>query len=149
MPVPCLNQTASGLDHDWACKYHNIIISNHGTHCIMCSKLFVIDGFTYHYTDIIMTTMASQITSLMVVYSTVHSDADQRKHQSPASLAFVQGIHRDGWIPHTTGQLRGKCFHLMTSSCKRNVVDHGTLPKTGDEITAIFIVVHSQNSHTY
>ena len=38
-----------------------------------------------------MTTMASQITSLTVVYSTVYSDADQRKHQSSASLAFVWG----------------------------------------------------------
>ena len=63
-----------------------------------------------------MTTMASQITSPTVVYSTVYSDADQRKHQSSASLAFVWGIHRDRWIPRTKGQLRGKCFHLMTSS---------------------------------
>ena len=46
----------------------------------------------------------------------VYSDADQRKHQSSASLAFVWGIHRDRWIPRTKGQLRGKCFHLMTSS---------------------------------
>ena len=38
--------------------------------------------------------MASQITSLTIVYSTVHSGADQRKHQSSASLAFVWGIHR-------------------------------------------------------
>ena len=63
-----------------------------------------------------MTTMASQITSLTVVYSSVYSDADQRKHQSSASLAFVRGFHRDWWIPRTKGQLRGKCFHLMTSS---------------------------------
>ena len=70
-----------------------------------------------HYHDVIMTTIASQITSLMVVYSTVYSDADQRKHQSSASLAFVWGIHRDRWIPRTKGQLRRKCFHLMTSSC--------------------------------
>ena len=52
-----------------------------------------------------MTTMASQITSLTVVYSTVYSDADQRKHQSSASLAIVWGIHRDRWIPRTKGQL--------------------------------------------
>ena len=62
-----------------------------------------------HYIDVIMTTMASQITSLTVVYSTVYSGTDQRKHQSPASL--------DRWIPRTKRQLRGKCFHLMTSSC--------------------------------
>ena len=36
----------------------------------------------------------SQITSLTIVYSTVYSGADQRKHQSPASLAFVPVIHR-------------------------------------------------------
>ena len=47
-----------------------------------------------HYGDVIMMTMASQITSLTIVYSTVYSGADQRKHQSSASLAFVRGIHR-------------------------------------------------------
>ena len=41
-----------------------------------------------------MDTMASQITSLTIVYSTIYSDADQRKHQSSVSLAFVWGIHR-------------------------------------------------------
>ena len=63
-----------------------------------------------------MGAIASQITSLAIVYSAVYSDADQRKHESSASLAFVWGIHRDRWIPRTKGQLRGKCFHLMTSS---------------------------------
>ena len=48
----------------------------------------------FHYNDVMMSTIASQITSLAIVYSTVYSDADQRKHQSPASLAFVRGIHR-------------------------------------------------------
>ena len=71
----------------------------------------------HHYIDVIMTTMASRITSLTIVYSTVYSDADQRKHQSSVSLAFVWGNHRDRWIPRTKGQLRGKCFHLMTSPC--------------------------------
>ena len=42
-----------------------------------------------HYTDVIMNPIASQITSLTIVCSTVYSDADQRKHQSSASLAFV------------------------------------------------------------
>ena len=69
-----------------------------------------------HYIDVIMTTMASQSTSLTAVYSTVYSDTDQRKYQRTASLAFVWGIHRGRWIPRTKVQLRGKCFHLMTSS---------------------------------
>ena len=47
-----------------------------------------------HYDDVIMNAIASQITSLAIVYSTVYSDADQRKHQSTASLAFVWGIQR-------------------------------------------------------
>ena len=47
-----------------------------------------------HYGDVIMDAIASQITSLAIVYSIVYSDADQRKHQSSASLAFVRGIHR-------------------------------------------------------
>ena len=41
-----------------------------------------------------MGAMTSQITSLTIVFTTVYSDADQRKHQSSASLAFVRGIHR-------------------------------------------------------
>ena len=47
-----------------------------------------------HYIDVIMGLMASQITSLTIVYSRVYSGSDQRKHQSNASLAFVWGIHR-------------------------------------------------------
>ena len=47
-----------------------------------------------HYNDVIMNAIASQITSLTIVYSTLYSYADQRKHQNSASLAFVWGIHR-------------------------------------------------------
>ena len=47
-----------------------------------------------HYNDVIMSAMASQITSLTIVYWTVYSGADQGKYQSLASLSFVRGIHR-------------------------------------------------------
>ena len=47
-----------------------------------------------HFNDVIIGAKASQITSLAIVYSAVYSGADQRKHQSSASLAFVRGIHR-------------------------------------------------------
>ena len=47
-----------------------------------------------HYCDVIMGSIASQITSLTIVYLSVYSGADQRKHKSSASLAFAQGIHR-------------------------------------------------------
>ena len=48
----------------------------------------------FHYSDVIMDAMASQITNLTIVYWTVYSGADQSKHQSSESLAFVRGIHR-------------------------------------------------------
>ena len=51
-----------------------------------------------------MSAMASQITSLTIVYSTVYSGADIRKHQSSASLAFVGEITGDRGIPRTKGQ---------------------------------------------
>ena len=84
-----------------------------------------------HYSNVIMGTMASQITSLTNVYSIVSSGVDQRKHQSSTSLAFVRGIHR--WPvnsrhkgPATSGNAKnvsiwwrhhecGKRFHVRGS----------------------------------
>ena len=57
-------------------------------------KLKIPDTTWLHYGDVVMGTVASQITSLTIVYSTVYSGADQRKHQSSSSQAFVRGIHR-------------------------------------------------------
>ena len=54
-----------------------------------------------HHNDVIMSAMASQITGVSIVCSTVCPGADLRIHQSSASLAFVRGIH--GWTgnsPH-------------------------------------------------
>ena len=69
-----------------------------------------------HHSDVIMNAMASEITSVSIVYSTVCSGAEQRKYQSPESLTFVGGIHRWPVIPRSKGQYRRKCFHLITSS---------------------------------
>ena len=60
---------------------HDITIHCHPYIFLNCS----------HYNDVIMGMIASKITSLMIVYSTVYSDPDQRKHQNSPSLAFVQG----------------------------------------------------------
>ena len=82
---------------------------------LLLLQLYVWQSYE-HYNDVIMSAMASQITSLTIVNSTVYSGADQRKHQSSASLAFVRGIHR--WpvnSPHK-GPVTRKCFHLMASS---------------------------------
>ena len=47
-----------------------------------------------HYSEFIMGAIASQITSLTIVYSTINSGTDQRKLQSSSCLAFVRGVHR-------------------------------------------------------
>ena len=44
-----------------------------------------------HYNDFIMSAVTSQITGVSIVLSSIFSGADQRKHQSSASLAFVRG----------------------------------------------------------
>ena len=48
------------------------------------------------YSDVIMRAIVSQIPGVSTVYSIVCSGADQRKHQSSASLTFVTGFH---WSP--------------------------------------------------
>ena len=95
-----------------------------------------------HYGDVIMGAIASQITSLTIVYSTVYSDADQRKHQSSASLASVRGIHRGPVNPRTNGQLRGKCsiwwrhHETIGNKCPWNWNQNTTfsIPLNGPEI---------------
>ena len=57
------------------------------------------NDYPLHFSDVIMGTMVLQITILTIVYSTIYSCADQRKHQSSKSLALVQGIPR--WRPVT------------------------------------------------
>ena len=53
-----------------------------------------------HYNDVIMSAMASQITSLTTVYLTIYSPTDQRKHRSSTSVAFVRRIHRSQRASH-------------------------------------------------
>ena len=63
----------------------------HAYYRIPLIHLFI---FLTQYIDVIMSAMASQITSLAIVYSNVYSGADRREHQSSASLAFVRRIHQ-------------------------------------------------------
>ena len=62
------------------------------THIVYIHKEFI-DAWilNLHYNDVIMGAMAYQITRLTIVFSTVYSDADQRKHQSSASLGLCAG----------------------------------------------------------
>ena len=65
-----------------------------GEYCIFTRDLdlacIVADSAASHYNNVIMSAMASQITSLTIVYSTVYSGTDQRQRQSSESLAFVR-----------------------------------------------------------
>ena len=96
-----------------------------------------------HYGDVIVGAIASQITSLTIVYSTVYSGADQSKHHSSASLAFVWGSHRDRWSPRTKGQLRGKYFHLMTSSCIQQGCHESFMMSLITERATVFSALYS------
>ena len=80
-----------------SCIFYQEITQNHlvsgaTTNVCMCSIFHA--SCTRHYHDVIMSLLASQIASRTIVFSTVYSDADKRKHQSSASLAFVWGIQR-------------------------------------------------------
>ena len=85
---------------------YNIWIGNITKHILQCENwacycIFMVSGNTLHskyvlYCAVIMGKTASQITSLTIDYSSVHSGPDQRKHQSSASLAFVREIQ---WWP--------------------------------------------------
>ena len=110
---------SSSLNHrcrrDWyPCSHHlynwhnieQLLPRQHGRHScqrkIAYCAFYVLSLFLdtcqpHHYGDVIMGAIPSQITSLTIVYSTVYSGADQRKHQSFASLAFVRGIHPHKW----------------------------------------------------
>ena len=86
-----------------------------------------------HYNGVIMGMIASQITSLTIVYSTVYSDADQRKYQSSASLAFVRGIHRRPVnSPHKWPVTR-KMFPFDDIMKTLNSTSDGLLPVTHPE----------------
>ena len=93
-----------------------------------------------------MGTIASQITSLTIVYSTVYSDVDQRKHQSSASLAFVWGIHRGPVNSPHNGLVTRKMFKFddvtmckednikIWSNCENGMVEHEDFPQAPNGI---------------
>ena len=100
------------------CPSHSIYIQ-----CFTYQQSLTEPVINSHYNDVTMGAMASQITSLTIVYSTVYSGADQRKHQSSASLAFVWGIHR--WpvnSPH-----KGPITRKMFSSDDVNMRLHAVM----------------------
>ena len=71
-----------------------------------CMSLYILTC----YSNVIMNAMVLKIPSLTIVNSTVYSGANQRKHQSSASLAFVRGIHRSPMNSPHKGPVTRKMF---------------------------------------
>ena len=72
------------------------------------------------YSDVIISAIASQITSLTIVYSAVYSD--QRKHQTSRHCFLYGELTSNRWIPRENGRQRGKCFQLITSSYRQSLL---------------------------
>ena len=106
---------------EYICNTGNLLIHSSGIICLSMLFIFMIFTFSvfscdqaalikkgsfgalfffirqiqgHHYSDIIMSSMASQIAGVSIVCSTVGFGTNQRKHQSSASLAFVWGIQQ-------------------------------------------------------
>ena len=70
-----------------------------------------------------MGAIASQITNLTIVYSTVYSNADQRKHKKLRVTGLCAGNSPGtGEFSAQMASYSEKCFHLMTSSLLENRV---------------------------
>ena len=70
-----------------------ILLSNSMPLSFLKAAFSILFSLGPHYSDVIISAVASQITGAPIVYSTVCSGTDQRKHQSPASMAFMMVIH--------------------------------------------------------
>ena len=71
-----------------------------------------------HYNDVIISAMASQITSLTSVYSTVYSRRRSKKTSKLSANGLCVGNSPvTGEFPAQMASTAEKCFHLMTSSC--------------------------------
>ena len=112
-----------------------------------CLRTYWSQQHICHYDDVKMTMLASQLTSLTVVYSIVYSGVNQRKHQSSASLAFVREIHRGPVnFPHKWPVTR-KMFPfddvIMQSACliKPRGVDNYNIVNTNKANTAVCVLL--------
>ena len=88
----------------------SLISCDVGKRKLFADMTYCAAAWLIHYNDVIMGAIAFQTTSLTVVFSTVYSDADQTKHQSSASLAFLQGIHRGPVNSPHKGAVKRKMF---------------------------------------
>ena len=89
-----------------------------------------------------MGAIASQITSLAIIYSITQSFIQthiKENIKAPRHWPLCGEFTGDQWIPHTNGQLRGKCFHLMTSSWSQKLSSHPHLSRLHSYVSKILI----------
>ena len=104
-------------------SYRSFVLSHRHIHGFSdCRHIYVDEIGPFHDSDVMMSAMASQITSVSIVYST----ADQRKHQSSASLAFWRGIHRSAVISRTRASNAENDVIMSPCFCPQRVVPNGT-----------------------
>ena len=133
------------LQYKIVCQNQVTMIRNFETDISLYDEMVHRKEYIKHNGDFIMGAISSQITSLTIVYSTVYSDADQRKHQSSASLAFVWGILRGSMnspmnSPHKWPVTR-KMFpfdDVIMISCiwQQNIILHWSAVITRSNITS-------------
>ena len=66
--------------------------------------LYSCHAIVIHHDDVVMGAIASQFTSLTIVYSTIYSGADQSKHQRSSHWPLCGEFTGHRWIPGTNGQ---------------------------------------------
>ena len=100
------NKKIHGVFYIWWTSSGYWVIKAHMSVSAGYEAIVALREYTWHDNDVIMSAMASLITGVLIVYSTVFFKAQMNeKHQSSASLAFVRGIHR--WpvnTPHSNAE---------------------------------------------
>ena len=98
-----------------------------------------------HYNDVIMSAITSQITSLTIVYSTVYSDADQRKHQRAAQMASYAENVSIWWCRHALWDITVTWYEHAHFKTKCTVRGHVDLANLGFVLwgNPLYIYIHA------
>ena len=94
--------------------YQNIVFNNDKNMILIWSQMPSQQTLCFHYNDVIMGTIASRLFTQPFIQAQIKENIKSPRHW-PLRVEFTV----DQRSPHTKGQLRGKCFHLMTSSCSK------------------------------
>ena len=83
-----------GLAYEFVKPFEGAVMTNLKSHIHAWQIIY--------YSDVILSAMASQISSPTIVYSTVYLGADKKTH--PRHWPFLGEFAGDRWIPRTKGQ---------------------------------------------